>query len=99
VVAGVILPVGALALGVPVAIACTVPPYLAWRGAAADEAAEQSGALSALVVDAIHGAPDLLAFGAEGIMLERIGAVGARVDALDRRRARADAGATLLTQA
>ena len=32
VVVGVILPVAALALGVPLAVACTVPPFLAWRG-------------------------------------------------------------------
>jgi ATP-binding cassette subfamily C protein CydC len=99
VVAGIILPVSAVALGLPLAIACTVPPYLAWRGAAGDEAADLGGALSAQVVDAIHGAPDLLAFGADTAMLDRITALGARVDALDRRRARADAGATLLTQA
>jgi ATP-binding cassette, subfamily C, bacterial CydC len=98
VVTGVILPVGAVALGVPLAIACTVPPFLAWRGAAGDEAAALGGALSAQVVDAIHGAPDLLAFGADAAVLDRIETLGARVDALDRRQARANALATLLTQ-
>jgi ATP-binding cassette subfamily C protein CydC len=99
VVTGVILPVGAVALGVPLAIACTVPPFLAWRGAAGDEAAALGGALSAQIVDAIHGAPDLLAFGADAAALDRIEKLGARVDALDRRHARANASATLLTQA
>jgi ATP-binding cassette, subfamily C, bacterial CydC len=99
VVTGVILPVAAIALGVPLAIACTVPPFLAWRGAAGDEAAALGGALSAQVVDAIHGAPDLLAFGADAAVLDRIETLSARVDALDRRQARANALATLLTQA
>ena len=98
VVVGLILPVGAIALGLPLAIACTVPPLLAWRGAAADEAAALNGALSAQVVDAIHGAPDLLAFGADVAMLDRIETLSARVEALDRRQARANAVATLLTQ-
>jgi ATP-binding cassette subfamily C protein CydC len=98
VVVGVILPVSAVALGVPLAIACVVPPFLAWRGAAGEEAAALGGALSAQVVDAIHGAPDLLAFGADAAVLDRIAVLGARVDTLERRRARADAGASLLTQ-
>jgi ABC-type transport system involved in cytochrome bd biosynthesis fused ATPase/permease subunit len=99
VVTGVILPVGAVALGIPLAIACTVPPFLAWRGAAGDEAAALGGALSAQVVDAIHGAPDLLAFGADAAVLDRIETLSARVDALDRRHARANTRATVLTQA
>ena len=98
VVVGVILPAAAVALGLPLAVACIVPPYLARRGAAGDAAAELGGALSAQVVDAIHGAPDLLAFGAEEAMLERIALLGTQADALERRRARADAGATVLTQ-
>jgi ATP-binding cassette subfamily C protein CydC len=98
VVVGIILPVGALALGIPLAVACTVPPFLAWRGAAGDEAAALGGALSAQVVDAIHGAPDLLAFGADVAMLDRIGTISGRVDALDGRHTRANALATLLTQ-
>jgi ATP-binding cassette, subfamily C, bacterial CydC len=98
VVVGVILPVSALALGVPLAFACTVPPFLAWRGAAGEEAAALGGALSAQVVDAIHGAPDLLAFGADAAVLDRIEVLRARVDALDRRQARANAVATLLAQ-
>ena len=98
VVVGVILPVGAIALGVPLAIAATVPPLLAWRGAPGEEAAMLAGALSAQVVDAIHGAPELLAFGAGDAVLERIEAVSARADALERRRARANDLATLVSQ-
>jgi thiol reductant ABC exporter CydC subunit len=98
VVVGTVLPLGALALGIPLAVACTAPPQLAWRGAGGDEAAALGGALSAQVVDAVHGAPDLLAFGADGAMLDRLKDLSARTGALDRRRVRADALATLVTQ-
>jgi ABC-type transport system involved in cytochrome bd biosynthesis fused ATPase/permease subunit len=50
------------------------------------------------VVDAIHGAPDLLAFGAHHAMLERLGTMSAQVDVLERRQARANALAMLVTQ-
>ena len=75
-----------------------MPPLLAWTGAAGDEAATLGGALSAQVVDAIHGAPDLLAFGADAAVLDRIETLSAQVEVLDRRQARANAVATLLTQ-
>jgi ATP-binding cassette, subfamily C, bacterial CydC len=98
VVVGLILPVSALALSVPLAVACTLSPYFAWRSAGDDDAAALAGALSAQVVDAIHGAPDLLAFGAEVAMLERLEAMSNRADALERTQAGANAWATLLTQ-
>jgi thiol reductant ABC exporter CydC subunit len=98
VVVGLILPVSALALGVPLALAYTVPPLVVWRRSGSDEAAGIGGALAAQVVDAIHGAPDLLAFGAHTAMLEQLETMAARAAALDRREARAQAVATLLTQ-
>jgi ATP-binding cassette, subfamily C, bacterial CydC len=98
VVVGLILPVSALALSVPLAVACTLSPYFAWRSAGDDDAAALAGALSAQVVDAIHGAPDLLAFGADVAMLERLEAMSNRADALERTQAGANAWATLLTQ-
>jgi ATP-binding cassette subfamily C protein/ATP-binding cassette subfamily C protein CydC len=98
VVVGIILPVGAIALGIALAVACTVPPLLAWRAAGGDEAAALGGVLSAHVVDAIHGAPELLAFGADGAMLDRIKTISARVVALEHRQARGNALATLVTQ-
>jgi thiol reductant ABC exporter CydC subunit len=98
IVVGVVLPVGALALGVPLVIACTVPPFLAWRGSASEEAAELAGTLSAHVVDLMHGAPDLLAFGADVAMLNRMDELGRRADALERRAARTAAWGTVVTQ-
>jgi thiol reductant ABC exporter CydC subunit len=97
-VVGLILPVGAIALGVPLAVACTVPPFLTRRNAGDDEAAALGGALSAQVVDALHGAPDLVAFGADGAMLERLAAMSSRADAIDRKQAKANTWATLITQ-
>ena len=98
VVVGVVLPVGALALGIPLVVACTVPPLVVWRRTGGDEAAALGGALSAHVVDAIHGAPELLAFGADVAMLDRLETMSRRADGLERRQARAGALATLLTQ-
>jgi ATP-binding cassette subfamily C protein CydC len=98
VVVGLILPVSALALGLPLAIAGTVPPFLAWRRSEGDEAAELAGTLSAHLVDAVHGAPDLLAFGADGAMLERLESMSHRADVLERRQATTNALATVITQ-
>jgi ATP-binding cassette subfamily C protein CydC len=96
-VVGLVLPVAALALGVPLVFASVVPPLIVWHGSAHSEAADQAGALSAQVVDAITGAPDLLAFGADQAVLERIALMGDDADALARREGRAAALAALLT--
>jgi thiol reductant ABC exporter CydC subunit len=96
VVVGLELPAAALALGVPLVIAGTVPPLIAGRRGRHDEAAALAGALSAQVVDAIHGAPDLLAFGADAAALARIEALQGRSDALARAEARSAAAASLL---
>ena len=98
IVVGLVLPAAALALGVPLVFACVVPPLIVWHGSAYAEAAEQAGALSAQVVDAISGAPDLLAFGAEQAMLTRIARMGDGADALARREARAGTLAALVAQ-
>ena len=98
VVVGLILPVAVVALGIPLLVACTVPPALSWRGADSAEAAALAGTLAAQVVDVIHGAPDLVAFGADAAMRRRIETASRRVDELDHRRARADMAATLVTQ-
>ena len=98
VVVGLILPVSALALGLPLAVACTVPPVLAWRRSGSDETAELAGTLSAHLVDAVHGAADLLAFGADAAMREGLELMSDRTDALDRRQAKGDAVAAVITQ-
>jgi thiol reductant ABC exporter CydC subunit len=98
VVVGLILPWAALALGLPLVVACLVPPLIAIAGGRHDQAAELTGALSAHVVDAIHGAPDLLAFGADGAMLDRVSALSDQVNELERRQAKRIAQATVLVQ-
>jgi ATP-binding cassette subfamily C protein CydC len=98
VVVGVVLPVGALALGVPLVVACTLPPLLTWRSAGDDDVAAARGALSAQIVDAIHGAPDLLAFGADRAVLDRLEGMSREVDRMERRQASAASWAALVTQ-
>ncbi len=78
---GLILPWAAAALGIPLALALTVPALLTWRRSGDDEMAALSGTLSAQVVDAIGGAPELLAFGADDAVLAAVEALGARSDA------------------
>jgi thiol reductant ABC exporter CydC subunit len=95
---GLILPWAALALGLSLAVALGAAALLTWRRRGDDEMAELAGALSAQVVDALEGAPELLAFGADGAALERIDAVGARADALERHHARVAAGSALVIQ-
>jgi thiol reductant ABC exporter CydC subunit len=95
---GLILPVGAIALGVPLLVACTVPPLLTSQRSESDEAAALAGTLSAHVVDALHGAPDLLAFGADGAMLDRLDGLSDQAGALEHRQARASALAALVSQ-
>ena len=95
---GLILPWAALALGLSLAVALAVPALLTWRRSGDDEMADLAGSMSALVVDALEGAPELLAFGAGGAALERIEVLGARADALERRHARIAAGSALVIQ-
>jgi len=98
VVVGVVLPGAALALAIPLLLAATVPPALVWRSAHDEEATALAGALSAQVVDAIHGAPELLAFGADVAMLNRVEETAGRASELERMRARSTGIATAVTQ-
>ncbi len=84
---GLILPWAALALGIPLAVALTVPAVLTWRRSGDDEMAALSGTLSAQVVDALQGAPELLAFGGDVAALSAVEALGARSHALERHHA------------
>jgi ATP-binding cassette, subfamily C, bacterial CydC len=85
---GLILPWAALALGLPLALALVVPALLTWRRSGDDEMAALSGAMSAQVVDALSGAPELLAFGAGDAMLRAVEELGVRTGALERRHVR-----------
>jgi len=93
---GLILPWAALALGIPLAVALVVPALLTWRRSGDDEMAALAGTLSAQVVDALAGAPELLAFGADETALGAVEALGARSDALERHHARLATAGTLV---
>ena len=99
VLVGVILPWEALGLGAPLAVALTVPAALTWRRSGDDEMAELAGALSAQVVDALSGAPELLAFGADEAVLGSVAELAGRAEALERRHARLATTSALLVQA
>ncbi len=95
---GLILPWAALALGLPLLVALTVPALLTWRRGGDEEVAALAGSLSARVVDALAGAPELLAFGAAPRLLGTVEELGRRSDALEGRHARLGTAATLLMQ-
>ncbi len=95
---GLILPWAAVALGLPLLVALTVPALLTWRRGGDEEVAALAGSLSAQVVDALAGAPELLAFGADARLLGAVEELGIRSDALERRHARLGTGTTLLIQ-
>lgn len=95
---GAILPWAALALGVALAIALVVPAVLTWRRSGDEEMAELSGALSAQVVDALEGTPELLAFGADEAVLGAVEELGRQTDALEQRHARLATASALVIQ-
>jgi ATP-binding cassette, subfamily C, bacterial CydC len=95
---GLILPWAAVALGVPLLVAMTVPALLTWRRGGDREVADLAGSLSAQVVDALAGAPELLAFGADAPFLGGVEELGDRSDALQRRHAQLGTATTLLMQ-
>jgi len=95
---GLILPWAAVALGLPLLFALTVPALLTWRRGGDQEVAALAGTLSAQVVDALAGTPELLAFGADAPFLLAVEDLGARSDALQRRHALLGTGTTLLIQ-
>ena len=80
----------------PLAIA--VPGVLTWRRSGDDELAALSGTLSADVVDALRGAPELLAFGADDAVLAAVEETARAADALDRHHARLATGVGLISQ-
>ena len=95
---GFVVPWAAAALGVPLAVALVLPAVLVWRGFAEGDLAALNGEVSAGVVDALHGAAELLAFGADTAALDALDALGRRADALERRHARLLAGAGVVMQ-
>ncbi|HXZ61282.1 MAG TPA: thiol reductant ABC exporter subunit CydC, partial [Acidimicrobiales bacterium] len=96
---GLVLPWAAVALGVPLAVALVVPTVLTWRRSDDAELAAAAGTLSAQVVDALAGAPELLAFGADEERVAGIESTGARADTLERRHDHLALAAALVTQA
>ncbi len=95
---GLILPWAALALGLPLLVALTVPALLTWRRGGDEELAALAGTLSAQVVDALAGAPELLAFGADARLVRAVEELGTRTDALQNAHARRGTSATVLIQ-
>ena len=95
---GFIVPWAAAALGIPLAVALVVPAVIVGHGGAEDDLAALNGEVSAGVVDALHGAAELLAFGADRAALDALDALGRRADALERRQARLLAGAGVVMQ-
>ncbi len=99
IVVGLVLSAAALALGLPLLVALTAPAFLLIRRHRAEvDAAALGGELSAQVVDLVHGAADLLAFGADGPALARIDEVGRQAAAAERRQATAAALAGTIGQ-
>ncbi|HEY1828921.1 MAG TPA: thiol reductant ABC exporter subunit CydC [Acidimicrobiales bacterium] len=99
VVEGLVLPVAALALGIPLALAMIVPAALILGRANHDSnSAALAGQLTARVVDVIHGAPDLIAFGADGDAFEQLTHLADQADGADRRVAATARAATLIVQ-
>jgi thiol reductant ABC exporter CydC subunit len=95
---GVILPWAALAVGVPLAVALAVPAVLTWRHGRDDDVASLGGALSAQIVDAVSGAPELLAFGADDAALRAIAEVGKQADDVEHRHTRTAGVSALVVQ-
>ncbi len=95
---GLVTPWASLTLGLPLAVALTVPALLTWRRSGDDEIAAVGGEIAARVVDLLTGAPELLAFGADAAALAGIEAAAARADALERRHARLATGAGVVIQ-
>jgi thiol reductant ABC exporter CydC subunit len=93
---GFILPWAALGLGIPLVVALVVPAALTWRRRGDEEMAALSGTLTAQVVDALQGAPELLAFGADDAALRDVEALGRRSDMLEQHHARLAALAALV---
>ncbi|HEX3333223.1 MAG TPA: thiol reductant ABC exporter subunit CydC [Acidimicrobiales bacterium] len=95
---GAIMPWAALSLGLPLAVALVAPAVLTWRRSGDDEIAALAGALSAQVVDALEGTPELLAFGADEAAVRAVEALGSSSDELERHHARLATASSLVIQ-
>jgi len=89
VVEGVLVPGAAALLGVCLLVAMLGAPAVAWSGRQSEEDRAAAGALSADLVDLVHGAAELVAFGRSADQLERIEQRAARLARAARRRSRA----------
>ncbi len=98
IVVGLVLPIAALVMGVALVVAAVVPAVMVWRSGREEASAALAGAVSAQVVDLIHGAADLLAFGADVAALERLDETRQQAASLERRRASVASWAGLVTQ-
>lgn len=88
--AGALLPAGAVVLGGGLALGGLAVPVLSWRvgrGAGRDRGAAQAD-LAAGLVDVVEAAPELVAYGREDAVLERLARDGARLAEEERRAAR-----------
>ncbi len=95
-VTGVLVPEGALVLGVALLVALLGAPAIAWRSRPTDAEREAAGSLAADVVDLVHGAPELVAFGRAGAHLGRIERSADVVSTASARRSRATGAAGAL---
>jgi ATP-binding cassette, subfamily C, bacterial CydC len=99
-VSAAILPVAGVALGVGLVLGGLAVPLVAARlgRSAGARQAEARGALTAELVEALQGAPELVAYGREQEALDRVRAADAELNRLSRREAlTAGAGEALLT--
>ena len=88
--AGALLPAGAVVLGGGLALGGLAVPVLSWRvgrGVGGDRGAAQAD-LAAGLVDVVEAAPELVAYGREDAVLERLARDGARLAGEERRAAR-----------
>ena len=88
--AGALLPAGAVVLGGGLAVGGLAVPLLTWRagrGVGQGRGAAQS-ALATGLVDVVEAAPELVAYGRQDAVLERLARDGAELAAEERRAAR-----------
>jgi thiol reductant ABC exporter CydC subunit len=89
VVEGVLVPAAAAVLGACLLVALLGAPALAWAGRQTDADRAAAGTLTADLVDLVHGAAELVAFGRSADQLARIDQGADQLDRAARRRSRA----------
>jgi len=89
VVEGVLVPAAAAVLGACLLVALLGAPALAWVGRQTDADRAAAGTLTADLVDLVHGAAELVAFGRSADQLARIDQGAARLARAARRRSQA----------